>query len=220
MQLGATQALWVGIALAAIIALGGRYSAHYLKRQAPKAERVSTEFDECVKRFYAAHPVPKDAGMTFDEAIGKTDATGAPIPCQFDMAAAAAVSAEHDQQYSARSEHWSPRAAIAVLLLFGAPWFWQFLLRRVTELGAAFRGGKPPPPKAPSWHILFFSQIPLDSFWILRRLPPAARMGLGDAELLQGFGSFGSRSVRLPMFAAFLIPIEFDADCLLAHLVD
>jgi hypothetical protein len=140
MHLGATQGLLVGIALAALVAVGGRYSVHYLNRQVGKSQDVKTEFGACVKRFYAAHPIPKGAGMTFDEAIGKTDATGAPIPCQFDVAAAAGVSAEHDQQYSALTEHWSPRVAIAVLLVFAAPWLWQFLLRRVAELGAAFHG--------------------------------------------------------------------------------
>src|SRR5580658_4094048 len=101
MHLGATQGLLVGITLAALVALGGRFSVYYFNRQAGNAESVSTSFDACVKRFSAEHPdrfVHKHAGMSIYEIAGKVDATGAAIPCPFDESVAARASAMHDQQ--------------------------------------------------------------------------------------------------------------------------
>lgn len=135
MRLRAKQLLLVGIAAAALVAMGGRYSVHYLNRQVAKEQDVRTEFDACLKRFDATHPKSKGAVLTLEEVMGKTDAIG----CQYDVAAAADVSAEEDQRYSVLAEYWSPRVAIAVLILLAAPWLWQFLLRRVAELGVAFR---------------------------------------------------------------------------------
>lgn len=148
MRVGPTRTLLIGVALAAIVAVGGRYSTQYFDDQAEtqsaKEKESDAEFKTCVKRYYAEHsdPVgePKHRGMTFDEAVGLTDHAGNPIPCQQFRHFAAKTSAQDYKKYSARTEYWTPKAAIALGVLFAAPWLWQFLLRRVAELGAAFRG--------------------------------------------------------------------------------
>lgn len=147
MHLRATQGLLVGIAIAVLVAAGGRYGGQYFDRQAAKQAATSkgmeSEFEACVSRYYAMHPdrsSPKGEGISLEEAAGSKDQAGATIPCQRDGITAAAVSAEDDRTYAAFTERWAPKVAVALLLMFAAPWAWQFLLRRIAELGAAFHG--------------------------------------------------------------------------------
>jgi hypothetical protein len=148
MRLGPTRALLVGVALAALVAASGRYSDQYLdgqaEKQAAKEKELAAEFGACLKRYFADHPDrvgPKGGPVSFEEGMGFTDYTAAPIPsCQQYGHPASETSAEEYLKDSALAEYWSPKAAIALMLLFAAPWLWQFLLRRVAEVGAAFRG--------------------------------------------------------------------------------
>jgi hypothetical protein len=147
MHLRATQGLLVGIAIAALVAVGGRYGARHFDAQAAKQAKRSedrqAELYACVARYFAEHPdreAPKHGGITLNEAAGLTDHTDAPIPCGADRPNDAAASMEDDERYATFVRHWSPRLAGALLALFAAPFLWQFLLRRVAEIGAAFRG--------------------------------------------------------------------------------
>jgi hypothetical protein len=131
----------IGIALAALVAVGGRYAAENRDSQAAKqsaeAAKLRSEFDECVKAYFAAHPPGK--APNFISLKDLNDAVS--IPCaQSNRAAAADDGAASDEKYSRMFQLWPPRVAAALFLVFAAPWLWQFLLRRVTELGAAFRG--------------------------------------------------------------------------------
>jgi hypothetical protein len=142
-----TQILLAGIALGALVAVGGRYSARYsdaqAARQAKRSADIASELSACLARYFAEHPdreAPKHEGLTLSEAAGLTDHTGASIPCQGDRLAAAKASAEDAQRYGSFVRHWWPRLAGALLAIFSAPFLWQFLLRRIAEIGAAFRG--------------------------------------------------------------------------------
>jgi len=145
MRLKATHVFLIGIVFAGLVAMVGRYSApHYLDQQSAIAEHVTTAFEACVRRFEADHPErfvrKKDSGMSIGEAFGITDANGDPIPCGYDVASAARETAAQDKKNAAISKHWSLRIAAVLLFVFAVPFLWQFLLRRVAELGSAFRG--------------------------------------------------------------------------------
>ena len=115
--------------------------------QHAKSVKIQAEFDACLKGYYAKHPDRSGANaavISLDEALGLKDHTGAPIPCSHEGQISADETVEADQKYSALARQWRSRLAVALLLGFSAPWVWRFLLRRVAELGAAFRGGKPP----------------------------------------------------------------------------
>jgi len=137
------RAFFAGTTLTVLVIAGGRLSVHYLNQRAAKADSVNAAFGACVHHFYAMHPdrtAPDGVGMSLNEAAAKTDYRGVRIPCQFDAARAAIASASTDREYSKRINYWFPRVVVALLVLFTVRWIWHFLLRRIAELGAAFRG--------------------------------------------------------------------------------
>ena len=79
------------------------------------------------------NPIPP-GGITLDEALRGGS------PCAGYDAQSADEHVENDYTAAVRANSWSRKAAIIVMAILSAPWLWHFLLRRVAELGAAYRG--------------------------------------------------------------------------------
>lgn len=111
--------------------LVANHLAHVADRDGFAAAALHAKYSECLHRDIAQ--ARDNPAAALDALMKNKD------QCPDDTKAADAT-ASMDEERAGLARRWTLRASIAAIVILGLPWLWHFSLRRIAEVGAAFRG--------------------------------------------------------------------------------